>query len=436
MFRRLRQLFSGLLALLRRRPLATLCLCLLVVIVAAPAAAHGWGLYHYQRAESALNDDHLMEAHDEVACCLMVWPWSARTHLLAARIARHSGALSEAEAQLKECRRLDNGATPDTQLEMVMVRAQRGEVDQVIEGLVYAAEHDKVHRREILEALAWSHVRLFRLLPALGLLNRCLQDDPDDVRALDWRGWVFERLDQQELAIADYEHALKYQPDRNDVRLRLAQIYLSQSDPVQAEPHLRRLEKTQAGRPDFQLAMGECRFLQGREEEARALFDRVLAARPDDPDALLYRGKIELQIGRPEDAETFFRRSIQADPLSIAAQAGLFDSLRGRPGREAEADAVQEKYLRMAAGARRMHELLTGEVESASADPGPAAELGKLYMDAGQDDLAIYWLNTALKRDPSHKPTHALLADYFQKKGDKETAAEHRRAADAKATGG
>ena len=64
-----------------------------------------------------------------------------------------SGDYPEATAQLEECRRLQKGATEDTQLEMLLVRAQEGQVDEVIDGLVYAAEHDRVHRQEILEAL-------------------------------------------------------------------------------------------------------------------------------------------------------------------------------------------------------------------------------------------------------------------------------------------
>ena len=44
----------------------------------------------------------------------------------------------------------------------------------------------------------------------------------------------------------------------------------------------------------------------------------------------------------------------------------------------------------------------------------------------GQEDLALYWLRTAKKRDANHKPTHALLADILEKGGHKEEAAQER----------
>jgi len=52
--------------------------------------------------------------------------------------------------------------------------------------------------------------------------------------------------------------------------------------------------------------------------------------------------------------------------------------------------------------------------------------LGKINDEMGQEDLALYWLRTAKKRDANHKPTHALLADILEKGGHKEEAAQER----------
>ena len=270
---------------------------------------------------------------------------------------------------------------------------------------------------------------LMRFPPALALLDRCLKSYPDDVRALNWRGWLLEQLQQQEQAVKDDEHALRLAPGRADVRLRLALLYLAHNDPVQAEPHLRKLDKDQPGRMDVLLGLAECRFLQGKEAEARAMFEKVLAEHPDEPMCLLYLGKLDLQAGRPGEAEAYFRRLVKQDDHNAEAWNGLYDSLRGQPGRETEADEALKKYNQQVAFSRRLQELLSGEVEEASTNPEPAYELGKMNLELGRDDLGLYWLNTALKRDPSHKPTHALLADYFAKKGDTEEAAKHRRLA-------
>jgi tetratricopeptide (TPR) repeat protein len=410
----------------RRHPLLSIAL-LAVAIAATAAGVHLWALHEFQEAQRALDDGDLAGASRHVSFCMTVWPRSSATHFLAARVCRVAGYYAEAEAQLDECRALE-GSTPKTQLEMLLVRAQRGEADQVGEGLLYAADNDPAAEQEILEALARGHMNQMRLLPALGLLNRCLTHHPDDVRALDWRGWVLERLDQQDRAILDYKHALELSPGRVDVRLRLAEIYLDRNDPVQAEPHLLILAKSVPNRPDILLATARCSYLQGRIGEARDLLDRVLAVQPDMPGALIYRGKIEFEgsTPRPEAAERYFRLALKNDPHDAAVHRALFDSLRAQPGREAEAEQELQKTKELTAAALRMQALLKGESDRPSEDVESAYELGKLNMELGQDDLAAYWLRTAEKRDANHKPTHALLADLLEKKGFKDEADRER----------
>jgi tetratricopeptide (TPR) repeat protein len=427
MFRSVLRLLFWPFRLLRRRPIACVAVLLLVAAVVVPIGAHLWALREFQQAEKLLDDDHPTDAYNHLSFCLTVWPWSVETHFLAARIARNTGNYSEADAQLAECRRLQHGSSAQTQLETLLLRAQRGDVEQVENGLMYAAEKDKTNEREILETLARSHMHLMRFLPALGYLDRCLAQYPDDVRALDWHGWIMERLLQQETAVKDYKRALELSPGRTEVRIRLALLYLSHNDPELAEPHLDILEKTHPERLEVQLGLAEARFLQGRAEEARVLLDRVLAAKPDSPMALLYRGKLELQADppQPKEAEKYFRRLLKEDPTSTEALYCLHECLR-EPSQEKEAAAVLQKHDEALAKSLRIQALLAGEAERPSAKADAAYELGKINDEMGQEDLALYWLRTAKKRDANHKPTHALLADILEKGGHKEEAAQER----------
>ena len=125
----------------------------------------------------------------------------------AARIARMNDSYPEAEVQLDECRRLLHGPTARTQLETVLLRTQHGEVDQVGDGLLLAAENGEADKKEVLEALARGYMRMMRYVSAQALLDRCLASYPDDVHALDWRGWLLERLGQEDEAARDYERA-------------------------------------------------------------------------------------------------------------------------------------------------------------------------------------------------------------------------------------
>ncbi len=413
----------------RRRPVASVLVLLLALGVLTVAGAEVWAMHAYEEAGRDMAEDRLDEASGQIGFCLAVWPWSADAHFRAAQIDRLRAAFPEAEKQLDECRRLQ-GQTARMQLEVLLLRAERGEVDKVGDDLLYAARQDKADERGILEALARGDMRQMRYLPARVLLDECLDHYPDDVHALDWRGWVEERLGQQEKAAEDYKRALELSPDRFEVRIRLAELYLDHSDPVQAEPHLLKLAKIQPKRPDVLVDLARCRFLQGRFDEARGLLDRALAAEPEGPTALLYRGKLEMQTEppKPEAAEAYYRRALKTDPNNVEVHHALYDSLRVQPGRSAEADTELKRYNELADINRRIERLMTNEVEQASTNPAPAYELGKLNLELGNDDAGLYWLTkVALARDPNHKPTHALLADYFEKKGDKQ-AAEIQRA--------
>ena len=415
----------------RRRPIASAAVLLLIAAVMVVVGTHLWARHEFQQAEKSLDDDDPTDAYNHLSFCLTVWPWSVETHFLAARIARNTGAYPLAEAQLNECRRLQHGPSAQTQLETLLLRAQRGDVEKVEDGLMYAAENDKTHEREILETLARGHMMLMRFLPAVGFLDRCLAQYPDDVRALDWHGWIMEKLQQQEAAVKDYNRALELSPGRTEVRIRLALLYLSNNDPVLAEPHLEILEKTHPERLEVQAGLAQARFLQGRTDEAKVLLDRILAATPDSPMALLYRGKLELQANPPRitEAEKYFRRVLKGDPNSPEALNGLHDCLRNQPGREKEAAAVLQKRDEVRAKSLRIQTLLAGEAERPSAKADAAYELGKMNEEMGHGDLALYWLRTAEKRDANHKPTHALLADILEKNGHEEEAAQERRLA-------
>jgi Tfp pilus assembly protein PilF len=58
--------------------------------------------------------------------------------------------------------------------------------------------------------------------------------------------------------------------------------------------------------------------------------------------------------------------------------------------------------------------------------------LGEIYLNRGETDQALHWLYKALEGDPARKPTHALLADYFEKAGNTDRAKKHREMAEGK----
>jgi Tfp pilus assembly protein PilF len=76
----------------------------------------------------------------------------------------------------------------------------------------------------------------------------------------------------------------------------------------------------------------------------------------------------------------------------------------------------------------RLRELLAQHAKEAR-NASLRYEIGTIYLRKQSDSDALHWFSAALQIDPNHRPTHAALADYYQRKGDAETSALHRRRA-------
>jgi tetratricopeptide (TPR) repeat protein len=421
-FRPVRKLWQG----IRSHPKLSLVIALLLLATGLIAGIPLWALYHYRAAEQALEEGHLPRAREHIESYLAVWPRNPDANLLAARVERLAGNFPEAEGYLSRCKDLNHGATRATQLEWLLLRAQRGEVDQVARGLWRLVEDRGADSTIILETLARVYIRELRFPQALDCLHRWLDIEPNAVLALDWRGWVQERLEHFHEARKDYERALELAPERLEVRVRLTELLLTANDVRAARPHLRRLRQSDPDRPDVLIALARCRFLQGKFPEARTLLDRVLADQPENVNALICRGKLDLRANRPAQAEAWLRRALRHNPLDIEVQNALYDSLRRQPNRAREAAAQERRCKEVKARTERLGMLLRGGAEKHAGNPAAFAEVGAILLDMGQDSLAIYWLSRALKLDSHHRRTHEVLARYYDKLKQPAKAAQHR----------
>ncbi len=168
-----------------------------------------------------------------------------------------------------------------------------------------------------------------------------------------------------------FTEALRLEPRRLSVMLRLGQLALGARDPKRAEGWFR---KALAADPDLAgarrglvvallrqrqvpQAMAEAqealkrsggadldaRYLiaqiytdTGRPAEAEPILDEILARAPDALPALLLQGLVKLELRRAEEAAALFEKVVQRDPASPGARMGLAIIERSR-GQLAEA---------------------------------------------------------------------------------------------------
>lgn len=404
----------------------------LLLIVLGCLLLGGGGISFYKHAlgqwrlaQEDVKASRLDEAQDRLDLCLGLWPRSVSVHLLAARAARLSGHYDQAEAHLNTCLKLQNGPSEAVQVEFLLMRAQRGEEDEVSGMLLEFVENDYPEKLLILETLSRAYMHEMRYGQAYSLLKRWIELAPDSAKPYHWRGWVVERLNNPFAAREDYLEALQRDPELIAVRIRVAEMYLEDSNPVEAEPHLERLILQEPDRADVKARLGQCRYLQGRAEEARKLLESAVMEIPSDATLLITLARLELQEGRQAEAETWLRRLLEKDPFDTEAEFALNTCLH-QMGRTEEAAVVLAQYKKHRAIVDRSNKLLKNEAEHPSASPATAFEIGSLLLQIGQDHLGVFWLHEALRRDAHHEPAREALADYYAKNGEPEKAASFR----------
>jgi Tfp pilus assembly protein PilF len=62
-------------------------------------------------------------------------------------------------------------------------------------------------------------------------------------------------------------------------------------------------------------------------------------------------------------------------------------------------------------------------------DPKLRREAGLICLRYGKEPEGLRWLLSALEAAPRDEPTHAALADYYERQGDRRRAEAHRRLA-------
>jgi tetratricopeptide (TPR) repeat protein len=385
-----------------------------------------WAYWQERSARRELAEEHLDEAQRHIDQALRVRGAWKSTQLLAARIARIRGAYSEAEQHLGRCEE-GNGLSEEVQLEWLLLRCQRNEVDELAPVLLASVDRHHQDSAAILEALAAVYMRQTRYREALRVLDRWVELTPDRPRPLDWRGWVCNQLDQRAQAVSDYERALELQPSRSAVRLRLAEIMVGSSRHAEAVPHLERLQVELPGNPDVLTALASCRVIQSRPDEARALLDEVLTKKPDHADALTQRGKVEMDAGNFAEAEGWLRKALARAPQDADARYTLFLSLQAQTNREEDARKELDRWQQDNKTRDRLIRLLRVDLDLKPKDADLAEEAGELFLQQGEDEKGLFWLHRALALNPRHVACLRALVGHYERTNAPEKAAEYRR---------
>jgi len=410
-----------------RRPVRGLAVVLLVGITCLSAYfvfRTLWGDPLLRRAQQALDHYHLAEAREHLLAYLTSHPANANAPFLLARTARRLGAYKEAVQHLEECQRL-GGIPEQIDLELLLLDAQRGKL-QGVEGRLRAyVENNLPDTQLVLEALSHGYLQRLRISDAKSSIKAWLEREPDNPTAWFLQAKVAETEKDFPAARDSYRRAVELDPALRPARLFLAKQLLSQRAASEALEHFQYLHAEAPEDREILLGLAGALTAVHRADEARPILDKLLAKDPDDALALTLRGRLELDGKRPEQAESWLRRAVTL-AANERAVAGLVDCLT-RQGKTKDAAPFQERLKDIQAKMGRLESFLKQAIQSPQ-DAGPRCEIGKTYLELGDEAEGLHWLHSALAEEPGHEPTHRAFIEYYRRIGRPDLAAPHENA--------
>ncbi|MFO0803856.1 MAG: tetratricopeptide repeat protein [Gemmataceae bacterium] len=397
-------------------------------LVLAVAAAIGVAYFSYSReldrAQSEADKGHNAAARRHLARCRSLWFPTRDMLLLDSRVARRSGDWEEAAAVLDA---YSHRFGDDDRLaaERLMLIATQGDIEFAAPRLIAIIEEGRPEVRPAREALIIGLLFRFRWLEAERNIDAWLAVAPDDPTAVFLRGKFQEQRQQTLAAAASYEKVLELDPEHDEARLRLTTLLLQQRRPSELLVHLEYLRPRFPDLPEVHLQWVKALALNGRNREAAAALDECLQRFPNHPQALAERGAVAIQAGDDRTAEEFLARATKLAPGDYTARS-QYAVVLARNGKEAEAARERESLRQLEADQERISELIAGPLQTRPKDPSVPHEIAVIALRSGQSSEAIRWLTASLSVDPTHGPSHQLLANYHQASGNPALAAKHR----------
>lgn len=359
------------------------------VIVDLPTPETGSVALAVSAARTLMRLGESAAARAALEALLESWPFSADANALLASLLLEEGLANEAIPYAG----LSVELAPEDmnhRLLLAQIYRQAGEYGQA--EAVYAEVIELATVREIADAadLDLELTRAERLdstgnaAGAREIHAGLIAEHPDHVRLLVAAATTAEKLGQLDESIDFLQRAIALEPERFDLRLSLADLYLRQgrsdsANETLAAAHAHATDRQQRRQVLDRLGFGDGieQIRRGRWGRAMTTMERIQSIVPDEPLVQLNIGVIRQQQRRDLDAESAFQQVLDADPQNLTARLrlGLLYSETGRIDRAISVlERVASEGIGQDAGARarealeglearRLRRLTSGEAE-------------------------------------------------------------------------
>ena len=304
----------------------------------------------YQRGEVGRAQQHLDEIIHSGA------PY-APLYVLAARMAADKGDLDGARTFAENAKAIDPKSA-EARYVLGVVEQMLGQADRALEEYSEASWLDPAQSKYV---LAEAEMRV-----AAGQVEQAAESLADAAGRMPGRtevhaalGDVLTLLARHDDAVASYRTALRLEPERPDIKERLAIALFYSGAYAEAEAALAELAPSG---PDFatqwvQRMRGDCLLALRRLPEARALYQTLANAQPDSAAPLVGLAKCDILDNRIPAAKTLLEQALAQSPRHTEANAllGYLLMAEGKPAEASPHLSVAAQDLKFADRAAAEH---------------------------------------------------------------------------------
>ncbi len=389
-----------------------------VVLVSVGLATGLPGLLFKALASKSLREREPAQALEWLAWARRFQADDGELEFLSARSARQKGEMNQLRLHVERAWKLGY-PTAILEREQILGLAQSGQMqsaEPALAGLLVDPQDDVA---EICEAFATGFLKNYRRNDALRLLEAWVNDQPNNPRARMIRAKLDIEIQQWAGATDHLEKVLQARPAQTEAAYLLAGVLLQQKLPERALIWLARAENDSRFRTPAQVQRVAALRMLTRYDEAEKLASMLLERDADEPSVLFEAGKLESDVGNYSRAIEHLDHARRIDPNSSEVRYALGVALRGA-GRGDEA----KPHFQFVAQARERLALALRRQDDVAKDPQDVearCEIGSIYLDYGQPEKGILWLNSALQYDPQCQTAHQCLARYYESRSHEST---------------
>jgi Tfp pilus assembly protein PilF len=383
--------------------------------------------YRLNSAQQALRARDWVGANEILERSRQRGEMSGQWHYLQACSERRAGQVAQAQRHLARAAAL--GWNPaDIDRQRLLMKAESGQIKQVegrLAELLQSEVSDEAGE-EIYEAMARGYLASLHIMDATKCLRYWVEWQPDNHVPHLWMGDLYQRIENPVAAADEYKRVLDLRPQHAEARLKLAQIYLEQSQVDDAAVLFEDCTSDSAHAAQSLLGLAECRRRQGSTTAAKALLYDVLVLEltsEQSAQALASLGRIALEDRDFAAAIDLLERSISQNPIESDGHIALAGALMA-VGQTQLAEVERARARQLVEENNRLQSL-TREAVARPSNADLRSEVGLILIQHGLWSAGRDWLQSAVQIDPGHRAAHQGLAQYFEQIGDLAQAKQH-----------